>query len=411
MDVSVMATERLEAELVAHAAWESAGMARMLKVLAEFDRRQGWGLWECRSAQQWLSWKCGVGYVAATERLRVAKALEGLPVIDAAFTNGELSWSKVRALTRAATPETEVGLVDIARHATAQQVARLARTIRRVTPVQAVNQLAERSLRWATEDDGSVTITVRLPADRAVPAIEAIHAVVVPAAGVPRSQAAADALVDLLTGKIEPMRPEVILHVDGTGARFEDGQPVGDEIAESLACDGPVTTVLDTDAGPALLDTRRAPSKRQRRWLGLRHRTCQFPGCHHAGSFDAHHVIEHGKGGRTTISNLIRLCWFHHRAVHLHHLRLTLHPDRRLEVAFPAGNPVDRDVPVEAFLVPPPEDPDRVAGTWYGDRLDLNECLVGLGVVSGMPALQTGGQRRRSTCTPADGRVRDVSAP
>ena len=56
-----MATGWLEAELVAHAAFEAAGMARMLVVLAEFDRREGWAVWQCRSAQEWLSWKCGLG--------------------------------------------------------------------------------------------------------------------------------------------------------------------------------------------------------------------------------------------------------------------------------------------------------------------------------------------------------------
>ena len=40
----------------------AAGMARMLAVLAEFDRREGWAVWQCRSAQEWLSWKYGLGY-------------------------------------------------------------------------------------------------------------------------------------------------------------------------------------------------------------------------------------------------------------------------------------------------------------------------------------------------------------
>jgi hypothetical protein len=54
-------------------------------VLGEFDRREVWASWECRSAQQWLSWKCGLGYTAATERLRVARVLPSLPAIGAAL--------------------------------------------------------------------------------------------------------------------------------------------------------------------------------------------------------------------------------------------------------------------------------------------------------------------------------------
>ena len=56
-------------------------LARMLDVLAEFDRRRGWESWGCASPQQWLGWKCGLGYGAASERLRVARALTVLPHI------------------------------------------------------------------------------------------------------------------------------------------------------------------------------------------------------------------------------------------------------------------------------------------------------------------------------------------
>ena len=71
MDVTTAPSEYLEAELVAHAAFEAAGMARMLEVLAEFDRRRCWDSWGSVSAQHWLGWKCGLGYGAASERLRV----------------------------------------------------------------------------------------------------------------------------------------------------------------------------------------------------------------------------------------------------------------------------------------------------------------------------------------------------
>jgi hypothetical protein len=380
MDVEQMATERLEAELVSHAAWEAAGMARIMAVLREWDRREAWGLWECRAPQQWLSWKCGLGYTAATERLRVARILPTLPTIEAAFTGGLLSWSKVRELTRVATPANEQGLVDISLYTTAQQVARLVRTIRRVTRQQAVRQLADREFRWATnDDDGSITISVRLPADRAQQVIATVHAATTPQAGVPQSQVAADAFVELVAGTTGP-RPDIIVHVSETGAEYDNGPTIAPEIAECLACDGPVTTIRDTPDGPITLDKQRAPTKSQRRWLALRHRTCQFPGCDDAGSFDAHHVAQHGKGGRTKVKNLARLCWFHHRVVHLHHLQLTLHPDRTLDVHFPDGTLVDRDVPVERFYIEPPDNPDKVAGTWYGDRLDLNDILIGLNV-------------------------------
>jgi hypothetical protein len=50
----------------------------------------------------------------ARERVRTARALEGLPGINDAFQKGELSFSKVRAMTRIATEENESNLLDIA---------------------------------------------------------------------------------------------------------------------------------------------------------------------------------------------------------------------------------------------------------------------------------------------------------
>lgn len=78
MEPAAMTTEYLEAELVAHAAWETKGLARMLMVLAEFDNRRGWALWQCQSAQQWLSWKCGVGYGSRIE-MRAVRSWFGQP--------------------------------------------------------------------------------------------------------------------------------------------------------------------------------------------------------------------------------------------------------------------------------------------------------------------------------------------
>jgi hypothetical protein len=165
MELCDIATEQLEAELVAHAAWESRGLARFLDLLVEYDRRQAWGSWGCVSVQHWLSWKCGLATVAASERLRVAKAIQELPLIKQAFWEGHLSYSKVRELTRIATPETEQRWCEVAPHLTAGQLAKLVTAGRRATRDEDLRQLDERSFRWATNDDGGVTITVRLPAD------------------------------------------------------------------------------------------------------------------------------------------------------------------------------------------------------------------------------------------------------
>jgi hypothetical protein len=97
-----------------------------------FDVHEAWGRAGARSCAEWLSWRIGIGIKAAREKVRVARALGSLPKIDALFGRGELGYSKVRALTRAATPESEQDFIDVAMHATASQFERLARAYSRV---------------------------------------------------------------------------------------------------------------------------------------------------------------------------------------------------------------------------------------------------------------------------------------
>jgi hypothetical protein len=397
-DPRTMPSEHLEAELVGHAEWEAAGTARMLAVLGEFDRRQVWASWECRSAQQWLSWKCGLGYTAASERLRVARVLPSLPSIGAALTAGRLSWSKVRAITRVAVPADEGKWATLAEAATASQVAVLVSAARRVTARDATRQLDVRGLTWTSESDGSTTISIRLPAERARTVIDTVRAKTPLVKGQRWAANAADTLVDLVCGGGHTPA-QVIAHVEADGsAHLDQGPAIAPEIAEAMACDGSVTTVLEYPKGPVEIDRKVSPTVGQRRWLALRHGTCQFPGCNHAGAFEAHHVIDRLKGGPTRLRNLVRLCWFHHRRVHLERLVLTLHSDRTLTVTRTDGSPIDRPIARGAFIAPAATAPGNI-GNWAGDRLHVNDCLLALGYgaprrAQDFPAEETGGCRQ-----------------
>ena len=97
----------LEAQITELAGHLNAGNHRFLVLIAEFDRRNGWSDCATQSCAHWLNWKCGIDMGAAREKLRVARALETLPRVSAAMARGELSYSKVRAITRVGTPETE----------------------------------------------------------------------------------------------------------------------------------------------------------------------------------------------------------------------------------------------------------------------------------------------------------------
>lgn len=109
------------AELAAHV---TAATARLLDLIREFDARGGWGD-GFRSCAEWLTWRIGLAPNAAREHVRVARALGSLPRLAAALATGELSYSKVRALTRVASADTEERLLKVGKAATAAHVERI----------------------------------------------------------------------------------------------------------------------------------------------------------------------------------------------------------------------------------------------------------------------------------------------
>lgn len=119
--------EELEAQITALAGQLNAANYRWLVLIAEFDRRNGWADGKLPSCAHWLNFKCGLNLGAAREKVRVAHALAGLPKIAASMSRGELSYSKVRALTRVASTATEDALPMIGLHGTAYHVERLVR--------------------------------------------------------------------------------------------------------------------------------------------------------------------------------------------------------------------------------------------------------------------------------------------
>src|SRR5439155_8734059 len=115
------------------------------------------------------AWRCGLTPRTAREHVRIARRLGELPRIHAAFAGGELSYAKVRALTRIAEPETEEELLRLARHMTAAQLERAVRAYRRVTTEEAVAVQEAAYVDWYWDEDGSLVLRGRLaPEDGAV---------------------------------------------------------------------------------------------------------------------------------------------------------------------------------------------------------------------------------------------------
>ena len=126
-----------------------------------------------KSPAHWLNYYCGIDLGAAREKVRVAKCLQNFPGIDDAFRTGEISYSKVRAMTRSATPENEQMLLQVALHGTAQHVEQLVRKYRRAESLtdnrRAESQYEARELTFYFDDDGMLVMRGRMtPEDGAV---------------------------------------------------------------------------------------------------------------------------------------------------------------------------------------------------------------------------------------------------
>ena len=105
---------------------------RFVKLIAAMERTRSWREGGYCNLGNWLDHRCGLGPCAARERIRIGRALERLPRIDAAFRDGAISYSKVRAITRVATPHTDAMLLAIAEGSSAAQLESLVRTYERV---------------------------------------------------------------------------------------------------------------------------------------------------------------------------------------------------------------------------------------------------------------------------------------
>jgi hypothetical protein len=405
VDVDAVPLEWLENEITSQAGHLAAATCRWLLLVAAFDRRQGYDSWQCRSTAHWLNWRCGLDQRSAYEHVRVARAIERLPQIQARFARGELSFSKVRALTRIATPATEGELAELAKTCTAAQLEKIVRAYRRATAdeVTDANERHERrGVTWYWDDDGSLVVQGRLsPEDGAL--FLAGMAVArdrdecsAEQSREPR-QRHADALVLMARMALtaegsddDGERCHVTVHVDAPTiirdddgrCHLDDGPALAPETARRLSCDAALIAIIEGTDGTIIEACRqqRAPNRALRRALKARDGSCRFPGCNNRAYLDAHHVLHWTKGGPTTLANLCLLCRQHHRAVHEGGWTIDVLSDGELQFRNPHG-----------FLVPPPTmtgDPTRihqdndaagivitpntpVAG-WCGEHLDLD---------------------------------------
>ena len=434
LDVSGLDGERLEAKICALAGRRAAEECAWLVLIGEFDRRERFDGWGCRSTAHWLNWQCGLSMPAARERVRVARALEQLPRLAEVFAAGRVTYSKVRAVTRVATAAIEEMLVELAVAATASQLDRICTAYRRVRRYEddrarlrsaadeeeahAAARAALESLSSGHDDDGMTVLrAVVVPEDGAL--IDAALASAVEhlsgAAGSSSAPAGApdaseppvrpsrvEALVELarsylaantVAPKIERRHLVMVvdvgevtehgeLGIDGDGRCTLNGQRITPDTARRIGLSGPVTTILTDHHGLPLSvgRTSRYATTAQRLALMVRDGNgCRWPGCP-SQYIDAHHIIEWDDGGLTDLLNLLQLCSFHHHKVHTDHITITLDPTTaHVEFRRPDGTLVTTRTadPADA---PPHIDvaDDTVAPGEAGTHLELHDITENL---------------------------------
>jgi len=370
----------LENEITLLAGHINAATYRFLKLIAEFDKREAWGDFGIKSCAHWLNWKCGIAIGAAREKVRVARRLAELPQIDKAFSTGALSYSKVRAMTRVATKETEEFLLMIAEAGTANHMELLVRKKLQVDRLNSEQveevQHASRAVSCHQDENGMWIIHAKLPPEEGALVVKALEAIVDNATEAqddnkeknvsaetllvetvesfetdsePKltfSQKRADALCSMAEHYIASYKNEagiqslagaercqIMLHVDintlmsHTAGHKQhnhlqhcnlNNQWISAATARRLSCDASLVTVLEDEFGNVLNIGRRSRTipPAIKRALSIRDTTCRYPGCCERQYVDAHHIKHWADGGETRLDNLVTLCRHHHRKLH-----------------------------------------------------------------------------------------------
>jgi hypothetical protein len=418
----------------------AAAEHRMLVLIAAFDRHGGWKPGAHRDCAHWLSFFTGMDLGTARQRLRTAHALTKLPVVSAAMSRGELSYSKARAIGRLEeelqSEEAQEAWVELAVKVSAHELesrVRMARQLHGRTEEELERaRLRRRRFSIFPDENGMYELRGKVTADvgqMLMQVIEAASDVLFHADGrewspngdgrtvrieeIKPQQRRADALwliaerimevgfegeeeaegeggepgasVPAGTEQGVPVEPapttcsnhaptrccpprrrpgmpktsadryKVHLFVDERAlsgedeaqpSYFVDGVRIPPEMARRLSCCGPVTEIRRARNG-TLLDVQ-VKSRMPPKWMqtALLHRDggCRFPGCG-AKHVKFHHIVLWQHGGKTTMSNLICLCPFHHRGVHEGGFSVKLFADGTALFTDRAGMPIPDSAP------------------------------------------------------------------
>ena len=426
----MVGVEELAQEIAGISAHVDAATHRLLECIRQFDECGGWFQQGAVSCAHWLAWRVGLDTATAREKVRVAHALGSLPAIDGALAVGKLSYAKVRALTRVATPQNEAQLLELALVATGAQLERLCRGYRTAQFADEVPLPEARSVRQRPLPGGMVKLEIVLSPDEADLVLRAIERAresdrdTAPgngdvsaesrpcasegdddskdAAWPSRADGAVTMAEAFLAGHPATgnggERFQVMVHLekdmlgaDGEfAATLDDGARVSAESLRRVACDCGIVATASQGADLNIGRRTRTIPPAIRRVLMLRDHGCAFPGCTHHRFLHGHHIQHWLHGGETSVGNLVMLCTVHHRMVHEGGWSVVRTAEGELRFASPAGEPVAA-VPlresVERTLTWLQEwaeergldlGPDANLPLWDGTRPDYDLAVAGL---------------------------------
>lgn len=303
----------------------SQSQYELVVLSAEFADSPEWVLTGSPTAAHWLAIIADVEPCTSREWIRIGRLLAALPHTSNAFKNRQISYSKVRTLTRLATPQNEQELLAIATTTTAADLGRaLAAWLQRNSDPEDIEayQHEQRSAKWRTEPDGMTTFTLRLPPFLAALLITFLTTTIMRTKARQATtgewptvaQQHADAIETLLTKGAGNVDIEVLLHVMGDGCTLDDGTPISTHTVAKLVPESFIRALVhDSDKTPIdATNRRRHPNTRQKRLVKARDQRCIDCGRHELLEYD--HVPTFEETGHTITTELrLRCAPCHHQ--------------------------------------------------------------------------------------------------
>ena len=297
---------RMDSLALHHLAKKSAGMVTRYRVLLGrlllvIERTRAYLEHGCSGAVHYGIRQLGLPMKEVRRLIRVGRDLENLNHLSYLGGEGQIEWSKLREISRVATPDTQRDWAAACRNHTYAEIEDL---VSRSEHGEVPPDLpASKSLRNQT--------SCRFSADQ-MAILEHGRQVASRRAG---RHLELSEFIELVVAEMVARQP---LEEDQLAkARADSARELGWTDAEAESCPGNEDVRIVNPKS-------RVPTKAQRRRILRRDRhCCAVPGCPNTLWLHVHHILYFSEGGQTTADNVITLCSRCHKNVHNNFLKIT----------------------------------------------------------------------------------------